>query len=62
MDNTVWCTSECSFYSLSVKSGGTFNEIEWSENNNISEDLQKIHQDILQLISKQRDGLEDKRK
>ena len=56
MDNTIWCTSECSFYSLSVKSGGTFNEIEWSENDNISEDLQTIHQEILQLISEQRDG------
>ena len=56
MDNSVWCTSECSYYSLSVKSGGTYNEIEWSETDNSSEDLQTIHQEILQLISEQRDG------
>ena len=56
MDNSVQCTSECSYYSLSVKSGGTYNEIEWSENNAISEELETLHHEILQLISEQKNG------
>ena len=56
MKNNISCTDECSYYSLSVKSGGTYNEITWSENNILSEDLQEIHQEILQLISEQKNG------
>lgn len=56
MENSFRCTGECNFYSLSVKSGGTYNEIQWTESNKISDNLKRIHSEIQRVISEQKNG------